>query len=96
MVGGDVILTSWTVRITNRAAYNVEEHQGVNKITNNIEVLPMGSLTCNSGQRQSLTTADVEPLLLGDGSDIKIVVKNSRSFCLGGSPEGRLDITNIH
>jgi len=45
MVGDDVILTGWTVRITNRStAYNIVKNiEAVNKVTNNIEVLPMGS-----------------------------------------------------
>ena len=44
MVGSNVILTGWTVRQTNRNdAYNrVKSVEGVDKIINNIEILPMG------------------------------------------------------
>jgi hypothetical protein len=44
MAGDNVLLTGWTVRETNRSeAYNrVKSIEGVNKIVNNIEVLPLG------------------------------------------------------
>ena len=43
--GGDVILTGWTVRITNRseAQNRIKGIEGITSIVNNIEVLPMGS-----------------------------------------------------
>ena len=45
MMGSRVILSGWTVRITNRStAYNIVKRiEGVEQVVNNIEVLPLGS-----------------------------------------------------
>jgi hypothetical protein len=86
MVGDNVILTGWTVRITNRSsAYNVVKHvEGVNKITNNIDVLPMGSfdMQIRAGARAALQRF-LSRYFWGSGSDIKIVVKNGNIILLG-------------
>jgi osmotically-inducible protein OsmY len=86
MVGDSVILTGWTVRITNRnTAYNlVKNIEGVDKITNNIEVLPMGSfdMQIRSGARAALQRM-LGRYFWGSGSDIKIVVKNGKIILLG-------------
>ena len=86
MVGDDVILTGWTVRITNRStAYNlVKNIEGVNRITNNIEVLPMGSfdMQIRAGARAALQRM-LSRYFWGSGSDIKIVVKNGKIILLG-------------
>ena len=86
MVGDNVILTGWTVRITNRSsAYNVVKNiEGVNKITNNIDVLPMGSfdMQIRAGARAVLQRF-LSRYFWGSGSDIKIVVKNGNIILLG-------------
>jgi osmotically-inducible protein OsmY len=99
MVGDDVILTGWTVRITNRStAYNlVKNIEGVNKITNNIEVLPMGSfdMQIRAGARAALQR-HLSRYFWGSGSDIKIVVKNGKIILLGRvASQGDVDIANI-
>ena len=54
----EVILTGWTVRITNRSeAYNrVKTIEGVENVINNIDVLPLGSfdMSIRAGARRSL------------------------------------------
>jgi len=99
MVGDDVILTGWTVRITNRStAYNlVKNIEGVNRITNNIEVLPMGSFDM---QIRAAARAALQRMLgryfWGSGSDIKIVVKNGKIILLGRvASKADSDIANI-
>jgi osmotically-inducible protein OsmY len=86
MVGDDVILTGWTVRITNRStAYNlVKNIEAVDKITNNIEVLPMGSfdMQIRAGARAALQR-HLSRYFWGSGSDIKIVVKHGKIILLG-------------
>jgi len=99
MVGDDVILTGWTVRITNRStAYNlVKNIEGVNKITNNIEVLPMGSfdMQIRAGARAALQRM-LSRYFWGSGSDIKIVVKNGKIILLGRvATKADSDIANI-
>ena len=99
MVGDDVILTGWTVRITNRStAYNlVKNIEGVNKITNNIEVLPMGSfdMQIRAGARAALQRM-LSRYFWGSGSDIKIVVKNGKIILLGQvASKADSDIANI-
>jgi osmotically-inducible protein OsmY len=99
MVGDDVILTGWTVRITNRStAYNlVKNIEGVNKITNNIEVLPMGSfdMQIRAGARAALQR-HLSRYFWGSGSDIKIVVKNGSIILLGRvSSQADIDIAGI-
>jgi len=86
MVGDDVILTGWTVRQTNRSeAYDrVKSIEGVNKIINNIEVLPLGR---SDNQIRVSARAKLQRLLpryfWSSGSDIKIVVKNGNIILLG-------------
>jgi osmotically-inducible protein OsmY len=86
MVGSDVILTGWTVRETNRGdAYNrVKSIEGVDKIVNNIEVLPVGR---TDNQIRAGARANLQRMLSryfwSNGSDIKIVVKNGKIILLG-------------
>jgi osmotically-inducible protein OsmY len=86
MVGSDVILTGWTVRDTNRnEAYNrVKLIEGVDKIINNIEILPVGS---TDNQIRAAARAKLQRYLSryfwGNGSDIKILVKNGKILLLG-------------
>jgi osmotically-inducible protein OsmY len=86
MVGDDVILTGWTVRETNRSeAYNrVKSIEAVEKIVNNIEVLPLGSqdMQIRAGARAALQR-NLSRYFWGSGSDIKIVVKNGNIILLG-------------
>jgi osmotically-inducible protein OsmY len=86
MVGAEVILTGWTVRSTNRSeAYNrVKTIEGVEKIINNIEVLPLGSM---DNQIRANARAKLQRVLAryfwSSGSAIKIVVKNGNIILLG-------------
>ena len=99
MVGDSVILTGWTVRQTNRSeAYNrVKSIEGVDKIINNIEILPLGS---NDMQIRAGARARLQSMLgryfWGSGSDIKIVVKNGNLILLGSvATKEDSDIANI-
>jgi hyperosmotically inducible protein len=99
MVGSNVILTGWTVRQTNRNdAYNrVKSVEGVDKIINNIEILPMGrfDMEIRAGVRARLQR-NLSRYFWGSGSDIKIVVKNGRVILLGTvSAKADSDIANI-
>jgi osmotically-inducible protein OsmY len=84
--GDAVILTGWTVRITNRStAYNlIKNIEGVATIINNIEVLPMGSsdMQIRAGARAALQRY-IPRYFWGSGSDVKIVVKNGDIILLG-------------
>jgi hyperosmotically inducible periplasmic protein len=84
--GSDVILTGWTVRVTNRStAYNiVKDIEGVESVTNNIDVLPLGSfdMQIRAGARAALAR-HLSRYFWGSGSDIKIVVKNGNIILLG-------------
>ena len=86
MMGNDVILTGWTIRATNRSgAYNrVKNIEGVGHITNNIEVLPLGSfdMQIRAGARARLQQF-LGQYFWGNGSDIKIIVKNGDIILLG-------------
>jgi osmotically-inducible protein OsmY len=86
MNGSEVILTGWTVRITNRSeAYNrVKDIKGVETVINNIDVLPMGSfdMSIRAGARAALQR-HLSRYFWGSGSDIKIVVKNGTIILLG-------------
>ncbi len=86
MLGNNVILTGWTIRSTNRSgAYNrVKNIEGVGHITNNIAVLPLGSLDMRirAGARARLQQY-LSRYFWGSGSDIKIVVKNGDIILLG-------------
>jgi hyperosmotically inducible protein len=84
--GADVILTGWTVRATNRDAAEraVRDVKGVESVVNNIEILPLGS---SDMQIRVATRAALQRMLgryfWGNGSDIKIVVKNGQIILLG-------------
>jgi len=84
--GGDVILTGWTVRDTNRSdAFRVvEDIKGVETVINNIEVLPLGSfdMQIRAAARAALQR-HLSRYFWGSGSDIKIVVKNGRIILVG-------------
>jgi hyperosmotically inducible protein len=86
MTNDTVILTGWTVRNINRyEAYNrVKEIEGVNKIINNINVLPLGSndMQIRAGARARLQQW-LSRYFWGSGSDIKIIVKNGDIILLG-------------
>ena len=99
MAGDHVILSGWTVRITNRdTAYRlVKSVEGVGGITNNIQVLPMGSNDMNirAGARARLQQ-HLGRYFWGSGSDIKIIVKNGQIILLGTVGTQRdSDIANI-
>ena len=84
--GADVILTGWTVRDTNRStAYNVVKHiDGVETVINNIEILPLGSfdMQIRAAARAALQR-HLSRYFWGNGSDIKIIVKNGQIILLG-------------
>src|SRR5215471_17496888 len=97
--GGEVILTGWTVRQTNRStAFNiVKDIEGVESVTNNIDVLPLGSfdMQIRAGVRAALQR-NLSRYFWGSGSDIKIVVKNGDVILLGTvSSKADSDIANI-
>ena len=99
MIGDQVILSGWTVRITNRnVAYNlVKNVEGVSGVTNNIEVLPMGSfdMQIRAGARARLQRM-LGRYFWGNGSDIKIVVKNGNIILLGTvATEADRNVANI-
>jgi osmotically-inducible protein OsmY len=86
MAGDHVILSGWTVRITNRkTAYRlVKSVEGVGRITNNIQVLPMWS---NDMNIRAVARARLQQHLgryfWGSGSAIRIIVKNGNIILLG-------------
>jgi osmotically-inducible protein OsmY len=86
LVGNDVILTGWTVRDTNRsdAEYRVKKIEGVGKVTNNIEILPLGGIDMEirAAARTALQRTH-STYFWSNGSDIKIVVKNGTIILLG-------------
>ena len=85
-MGSDVILTGWTVRATNRStAYNiVKDIPGVETVTNNIEILPLGSFDMRiRGAARAALQLGLSRYFWGSGSDIKIVVKNGQIILLG-------------
>ncbi len=86
MVGNNVILSGWTVRETNRSeAYNrVKSIEAVEKIVNNIEVLPLGrtDMQIRAGARARMQKF-LSRYFWGSGSDIRIVVKNGNIILLG-------------
>jgi osmotically-inducible protein OsmY len=86
LVGNDVILTGWTVRDTNRsdAEYRVKKVEGVGKVTNNIEILPLGGtdMEMRAAARAALQR-NLSTYFWSNGSDIKIVVKNGTIILLG-------------
>ena len=99
MAGDHVILTGWTVRITNRdTAYRlVKKTEGVGSITNNIQVLPMGraDMDVRAGARLRLQRV-LARYFWGNGSDIKIIVKNGNIILLGTvASQADSDLANI-
>lgn len=99
MVGNDVILTGWTVRQTNRSdAQNlVKNIEGVGTIVNNIDVLPLGSFDMQIRARaRAVLQQNLSRYFWGNGSDIKIVVKNGDVILLGVvSRQSDKDVANI-
>jgi len=84
--GADVILTGWTVRSTNRStAYNVvKDIEGVETVINNIDVLPLGSLDMQiRAAARAALQRQLSRYFWGNGSDIKIVVKDGQIILLG-------------
>jgi osmotically-inducible protein OsmY len=83
---GEVILTGWTVRATNRseAQNRVKSVEGVTNVVNNIEILPMGSFdnSIRAGARAALQRT-LPRYFWGNGSDIKIIVKDGTIILLG-------------
>jgi osmotically-inducible protein OsmY len=99
LVDTDVILTGWTVRQTNRseAQNRIKTIEGIGKIVNNIEILPLGS---NDMQIRAGVRANLQRMLgryfWGSGSDIKIIVKNGDVILLGiVANKSDSDIANI-
>jgi osmotically-inducible protein OsmY len=85
-MGVEVILTGWTVRATNRStAYNVvRDIPGVEVVINNIEILPLGSFDMQiRGAARAALQLGLSRYFWGNGSDIKIVVKNGQIILLG-------------
>jgi hyperosmotically inducible protein len=86
MVGSEVILTGWTVRTTNRseAENRVKNLEGVERVINNIEILPLGR---NDMQIRAASRAALQRYLSryfwGSGSAIRIIVKNGNVILLG-------------
>lgn len=84
--GSDVILTGWTVRETNRdtAGRLVRNIKGVETVVNNIEVLPLGGFDMQIRARaRAALQRQLARYFWGNGSDIKILVKNGRIVLLG-------------
>ncbi len=86
MAGRHVILSGWTVRQTNRStAHNiVKTLPGVEQVTNNIDVLPLGSMDMQirAGARARLQRL-LPQYFWRSGSAIKIIVKNGNVILLG-------------
>jgi hyperosmotically inducible protein len=99
MVGNDVILTGWTVRQTNRydAQNIVKNIEGVGTIVNNIDVLPLGSFDMQIRARaRAVLQQNLARYFWGNGSDIKIIVKNGDVILLGVvSRQSDKDIASI-
>lgn len=99
MFDGNVVLTGWTVRQTNRSsAYNVVKNlAGVKTVTNNIDILPLGSfdMRIRAGVRANLQRAFPQ-YFWGSGSSVKIVVKNGDVILLGlVSRQSDKDLANM-
>ncbi|HET9129969.1 MAG TPA: BON domain-containing protein, partial [Terriglobia bacterium] len=86
MVGDDVILTGWTVRDTNRddAYHRAKGVAGVKNVVNNIEILPLGNqdMAIRAAARGALEQ-QLGKYFWSNGSDIKIIVKNSNIILVG-------------
>jgi hyperosmotically inducible protein len=84
--GGDVILTGWSIRNTNReTAYNIVKGiNGVETVVNNIDELPLGSFDMGiRAKTRAVLQRQLSRYFWGSGSDIKIVVKNGNIILLG-------------
>jgi len=84
--GADVILTGWTVRSTNLStAYNVvKDIEGVETVINNIDVLPLGTLDMQiRAAARAALQRQLARYFWGNGSDIKIIVKDGQIILLG-------------
>jgi hyperosmotically inducible protein len=84
--GSEVILTGWTVRITNRdtAANIVKNIEGVETVINNIDVLPLGRFDMDiRAQARMRLQRQLSRYFWGSGSDIKIIVKRGQIILLG-------------
>ncbi len=84
--GAEVILTGWTIRNTNRStAYNVvKDIDGVETVINNIDVLPLGSLDMQiRAAARAALQRQLPRYFWGNGSDIKIIVKDGQIILLG-------------
>ena len=97
--GGDVILTGWSVRDTNRseAQNRIKNIEGITSIVNNIETLPLGrfDMDIRAGARAALQR-NLSRYFWGSGSDIKIVVKNGAIILLGSvASQADSDIANV-
>ena len=99
MLGETAILTGWTVRDLNRsdAHSHAESVEGVAKVVNNIEVLPLGRSDMDIWAGVRLRFQKYLPRYFwGSGSDIKIVVKYGDVILLGTViNEGDRDIAEI-
>lgn len=99
MDGGRVILTGWTVRETNRSsAYNVVKNlPGVEQVTNNIEVLPLGPMDMQSRAAvRGALAQNLSRYFWAGGSAIKIIVKNGDVILLGiVASKADSDLANI-
>jgi osmotically-inducible protein OsmY len=85
-MGPEVILTGWTIRSTNRStAYNVvKDIPGVETVINNIEILPLGSMDMQlRAAARAALQRQLSRYFWGNGSDIKIIVKNGQIILLG-------------
>jgi hyperosmotically inducible periplasmic protein len=99
LLADEVILTGWTVRQTNRseAENRIKHIEGVTKIVNNIDILPLGSMdmSIRAGARAALAQ-NLSRYFWGSGSDIKIIVKNGDIILLGTvANEGDKNLANI-
>jgi hypothetical protein len=86
MIENDVILTGWTVRDTNRGdAYRrVKRVEGVEHVTNNIMVLPLGSFDMDiRAQTRAVLQQVIPRYFWASGSTVRIVVNNGRVILLG-------------
>lgn len=86
MSGDHVILTGWTVRLNNRkeAYRRVQRVEGVGKITNNLAVLPMGSMDMNiRAQARARLQRFLGRYFWSNGSNIKIIVTGVDIILLG-------------
>ena len=95
--GGDVILTGWTIRDTNRStAYNVvKDIDGVETVINNIEVLPLGSfdMQIRAAARAALQRR-LSRYFWGNGSDIQDALSRTDRIILLGSVATKADSDN--